>query len=113
VISAVLVALVALVLGLLSFIVADRIGRNSEAVTLLADCTTAGPKPPPDTGHACYDESQKRTAAFRDEFRRSIDCVALYAIGKRPPACAAVDARMDEIQAGGDPFATPTTGARP
>jgi hypothetical protein len=83
---------------------------------LLVSCTTAGPNPPPDTGHACYDEGRKATGGAIADLRRSIDCVALYAIGQRPTACVAVDARMDDIRAGGDPFSptpitTTTTGA--
>lgn len=33
--------------------------RNGEYII---ECTTAGPDPPPSTGHPCFDDGQKRTA---------------------------------------------------
>lgn len=45
--------------------------------------------------------------------RRSIDCSGFYFDAnpqdQRPPACVEVDARLDLIHAGGDPFTHPTT----
>lgn len=72
---------------------------------LLAECTIAGPKPPPDTGHPCFDRGAQGTVAAIAQLRRSIDCAALYAVGQRDPACTDVSARMDAIAAGENPFA--------
>lgn len=58
-------------------------------------------------------DSQARSAGVLSgaisDLRKSIDCAALYSIGQRPPACAAVDQRLDSLSAGGDPF-TPSKG---
>ncbi len=48
-------------------------------------------------------QAQVLNGAITD-LRRSMDCVLGYALGNRPPACADVDARLDTLLAGGDPF---------
>lgn len=107
----------ALIIGALLLLIASTglgveiagLRSANRARHVLLDCTTPGPKPPPVTGHACFDRGVKTTAEAVNDLRRSTDCVALYAIGNRPPACADVDARMDDIRAGNDPFARPPT----
>ncbi len=86
---------------------------GNRARSALIGCTTPGPKPPPVTGHACFDRGAKNLSEAIAELRKSIDCVALYSTGDRPPACTATDARMDLLKAGGDPFAPTATTTTP
>lgn len=44
--------------------------NGSVTLNLLTDCTTPGPNPPPDTGHACYDRSLANQATAI----RVLDC---------------------------------------
>jgi hypothetical protein len=56
------------------------------------------------TGQEARDRSSATLAVAIAEIRRSIDCVALYVNGERPPACTEVALRMDAVRAGTDPF---------
>lgn len=67
--------------------------------------------------NATSPEAQARGAANLAgaiaDLRRSTDCVGLYFNGERPAPCGEVDARLDALRSGVDPFARPTppTGA--
>lgn len=61
------------------------------------------------TGPAAQAHQAQTLSGAITDLRRSIDCVALYAIGQRAPVCVEIDARLDVIVAGGDPFTTTTT----
>lgn len=113
-----MVAVVA-VLAVLVFIVWTTVGAiqdgrdRREARRTLVDLATKIDGTTEAIRNATSPDAQRRQAEnlsrIIDDLRLSIHCSDLYGTDERPPPCVAVDARLDAIRAGQDPFPPPPT----
>lgn len=83
---------------------------------ILVDCTTPTPQPshedPTPLVHECFERNARATGGAVASIQKSLDCQGFYFHDpERKTVCDEINARLDIINAGRDPFTTTTTTA--